>query len=303
MDKRQTVLPPPRFKNSNSKAESYNGIRYPQRNLDPALDLRNTTKLDEVIVTEKRVEKSRNASPSVYGQTPDATLYMEDHQSAQTVLDLVRRFSGVTVNGNTVSIRNGGTPLWVLNGMPVNNDNPSPSSLARASQRQGSSTDQGAASVAPTAISLSMEQSMAPSPVPTYIATMDTYAVERVEILKGPSAAIYGSRGANGVILIYTKRGGSKFIAPAISPDFTVMGHAPERVFYSPKYNVVSDENSSPDHRATLYWNPSFKTDKNGNARLQFYNSDSANQIQVDIEGLSPYGTPGKYLQTFGTDD
>tara|TARA_R110002094_G_scaffold28299_1_gene41286 strand:+ start:91 stop:906 length:816 start_codon:yes stop_codon:yes gene_type:complete len=271
--------------------------------LDPALDLRNTTKLDEVIVTEKRVEKSRNASPSVYGQTPDATLYMEDHQSAQTVLDLVRRFSGVTVNGNTVSIRNGGTPLWVLNGMPVNNDNPSPSSLARASQRQGSSTDQGAASVAPTAISLSMEQSMAPSPVPTYIATMDTYSVERVEILKGPSAAIYGSRGANGVILIYTKRGGSKFIAPAISPDFTVMGHAPERVFYSPKYNVVSDENSGPDHRATLYWNPSFKTDKNGNARLQFYNSDSANQIQVDIEGLSPYGTPGKYLQIFGTDD
>ena len=303
LDKRQAVLPPPRFKNSNSKAESYNGIRYPQRNLDPALDLRNTTKLDEVIVTEKRVEKSRNASPSVYGQTPDATLYMEDHQSAQTVLDLVRRFSGVTVNGNTVSIRNGGTPLWVLNGMPVNNDNPSPSSLARASQRQGSSTDQGAASVAPTAISLSMEQSMAPSPVPTYIATMDTYSVERVEILKGPSAAIYGSRGANGVILIYTKRGGSKVIAPAISPDFTVMGHASERVFYSPKYNVVSDENSGPDHRATLYWNPSFKTDKNGNARLQFYNSDSANQIQVDIEGLSPYGTPGKYLQTFGTDD
>jgi TonB-dependent SusC/RagA subfamily outer membrane receptor len=278
-------------------------MRYPQSKLDPALDLRNTTQLDEVIVTEKKIEKSRNASPSVYGQTPDATLYMEDHQSAQTVLDLVRRFSGVTVNGNTVSIRNGGTPLWILNGIPVNNDNPSASSLARASQRQGSSTDQGAASVVPTALSLSMEQSMAPSPVPTYIATMDTYTVERVEILKGPSAAIYGSRGANGVILIYTKRGGGKSIKPAISPDFTVMGHAPERVFYSPKYNVVSNENGGPDYRATLYWIPSFTTDKNGNARLQFYNSDSAKQIQVDIEGLSPYGTPGTYLQTFGEED
>ncbi|MEQ9582318.1 MAG: Plug domain-containing protein, partial [Arenibacter sp.] len=174
LDKRQAILPPPRFKNSESKAESYIEMRYPQSKLDPALDLRNTTQLDEVIVTEKKIEKSRNASPSVYGQTPDATLYMEDHQSAQTVLDLVRRFSGVTVNGNTVSIRNGGTPLWILNGIPVNNDNPSASSLARASQRQGSSTDQGAASVVPTALSLSMEQSMAPSPVPTYIATMDT---------------------------------------------------------------------------------------------------------------------------------
>ena len=144
---------------------------------------------------------------------------------------------------------------------------------------------------------------MTPGPVPTYIATMDTYTVERVEILKGPAAAIYGSRGGNGVILIYTKRGESKTIAPAVSPDFTIVGHAPEREFYSPKYNVASDDDNVVDYRATLYWNPSFTTDKNGNARLLFHNSDSANQIQLDIEGLSPYGTPGKYLQTFGADD
>ncbi|NJK87790.1 MAG: TonB-dependent receptor plug domain-containing protein [Bacteroidales bacterium] len=31
--------------------------------------------------------------------------------------------------------------------------------------------------------------------------------VDRIEILKGPSAAIFGSRGANGVIAVYTKRG------------------------------------------------------------------------------------------------
>ena len=303
--KQETTLPPPRYKKAEIKIEKSNEIRYPQKNIGPAFNLKNATQLDEVIITEKKIEKNRNASPSVYGQTPDATLYMEDHSSAQTVLDLVRRFGGVTVNGNTVSIRNGGTPLWVLNGVPVNNDNPSSSSQARATQRQrqGSSTDQGAASAVPVNLSLSMEQSMTPGPVPTYIATMDTYTVERVEILKGPAAAIYGSRGGNGVILIYTKRGESKTIAPAVSPDFTIVGHAPEREFYSPKYNVASDDDNVVDYRATLYWNPSFTTDKNGNARLLFHNSDSANQIQLDIEGLSPYGTPGKYLQTFGADD
>lgn len=34
--------------------------------------------------------------------------------------------------------------------------------------------------------------------------------VKSVDILKGGSAAIYGSRGANGVVLISTKRGGDK---------------------------------------------------------------------------------------------
>ena len=303
LEKQETTLPPPRYKNMAIESEKSNEVRYPQKKIGHLSDFENATKLDEVIITDKKIEKSRNASPSVYGQMPDATLYMEDHRSAQTVLDLVRRFGGVTVNGNTVSIRNGGTPLWVLNGVPVNNDNPSASSQARVIQTQRPSTDQGAGSAVPVNLSLSMEQSLTPSPVPTFIATMDTYTVERVEILKGPSAAIYGSRGANGVILIYTKRGGGETIATSISPDFTIVGHAPEREFYSPKYNVVLEEKNPSDHRATLYWNPSFTTDSNGNARLLFYNSDNAKQIQVDIEGLSYFGTPGKYLQTFGVKD
>ena len=129
---------------------------------------------------------------------------------------------------------------------------------------------------------------------------MDTFSVERDEILKGPSVAIYGSRGANGVFLVYTKRGGGKTVTPVFSPNFTIMGHEAERAFYSPKYEVKLDQHTTPDYRATLYWNPSFTTDKNGNARLRFYNSDNAQQIQVAIEGLSNYGTPGAYLKTFG---
>lgn len=35
---------------------------------------------------------------------------------------------------------------------------------------------------------------------------LNPYDIDRIEVLKGPSAAIYGSRGANGVIIITTKR-------------------------------------------------------------------------------------------------
>jgi TonB-dependent SusC/RagA subfamily outer membrane receptor len=47
------------------------------------------------------------------------------------------------------------------------------------------------------------------SPVFT-IANISPYDVESIDILKGSSAAIYGSRGSNGVIVIKTKRGGKK---------------------------------------------------------------------------------------------
>ncbi len=297
----KTTLPSPQFNGTvyalTGETESYESITPVRKRMELLFDLSNTTELDEVVVTEKRIERSRNESPSMYGLTPDATLYTSDHGSAQTVLDLVTRFAGVQVNGRTVSIRNGGTPLWVLNGIPVANDNPSAHEqalqAAAAARRAGE----------PGEISLSISQSVAAGPAPTFVANMDTYSVERIELLKGPSAAIYGSRGANGVILIYTKKGGGTIAKPVVSPDFTVLGHTATRKFYSPKYNAKPDAHQTPDYRATLYWNPSFTTDKYGNATLSFYNSDNADQIQVDIQGLSVYGTPGAYLEVFGKDN
>ena len=130
---------------------------------------------------------------------------------------------------------------------------------------------------------------------------MDTFSIERIELLKGPSAAIYGSRGANGVILIYTKRGGGdQTKKPVLSPEFTVSGHALEKEFYVPKYDVKKEIHNTPDYRATLYWNPSITTDEEGNATIEFFNSDTAKQIQLSIEGLSTNGIPGSYLQTLG---
>jgi len=40
--------------------------------------------------------------------------------------------------------------------------------------------------------------------------------------------------------------------------------------------DTKQDYNNTPDYRATLYWNPSLTTDKDGNATIEFYNSDAA---------------------------
>jgi len=170
--------------------------------------------------------------------------------------------------------------------------------LALERQDQERSARQASGDARPVQLRISVEQAMAQSPAPTFITTLDTYTIERVELLKGPAAAIWGSRGANGVILIYTKRGGGT--EPILAPDFTILGHSAKREFYSPKYDVKLDRHEAPDYRATLYWNPKIVTDQQGNATIEFFNSDTAEEIQISIEGLSEDGVPGTYLETFG---
>jgi len=308
LDSNKINLPPAQYKSQllklTEKIESYSTHSFARSRMDALYEKMKVTELDEVVVTEKKKENSRNQTPSVYGQNPDATIYTADHIAFQNVLQLVGLFAGVAVNGNIVSIRNGGAPLWVLDGIPVNNDNPSALSVALANQRAAQAARDSSRSPrapAPAPLQYSIIEATEAGPVPTFIAAMDTFTVERIEVLKGPSAAIWGSRGANGVILVYTKRGEGQTVKPVLSPDFTITGHAAEKEFYSPKYDVKRDEHSTSDFRATLYWNPNIVTDKNGNAKIEFFNSDTAKEIQVSIEGLSPYGIPGSYLETFGT--
>ena len=282
LDKNKISIPESHFKSLQFKnpkeTEDYLAYSSIRSQMDGIYDLEDVTELDEVVVTEKKVDKV--GLPSIYGQTPDAVIYTEDNDVALNVIDLVRRFSGVRVSGNSVSIRNGGKPLWVLDGIPFDN-----------SSSSGPALD---------AEDLVRQSSLPPR---NFIASMGLFDIERIELLKGPSAAIYGSRGGNGVILVYTKRGGDQTKEPVVSPDFTVKGHAAEREFYSPKYDIKLDKHKTPDYRAVLYWNPSLRTDKNGNASIEFYNSDTAKEIQISIEGLSDYGIPGTYLQTFGNDN
>jgi hypothetical protein len=70
------------------------------------------------------------------------------------------------------------------------------------------------------------------------------------------------------------------------------LGISPNKEFYSPKYEN-GKQNSKPDYRATLYWNPNIKTDANGKATVSFYNSDIAKKFNISIEGTDGKGNVG----------
>ncbi len=114
--------------------------------------------------------------------------------------------------------------------------------------------------------------------------------VESIDVLKSSEATLFGSQGAGGVIAVYTKRGGPNYDfknekVPG-TLNTTLMGFRPTMLFYSPKYDV-NNNSKKPDFRSTLYWNPEIKTDRNGRAKLSFYNSDANSSILIKAEGLT----------------
>ncbi|MBD2701795.1 TonB-dependent receptor plug domain-containing protein [Spirosoma sp. BT702] len=130
--------------------------------------------------------------------------------------------------------------------------------------------------------------------------------VDQVDILKGASAAIYGSRASGGVISILTKRGDSSYdyskdLAPgtlvAKLPGFTAV-----REFYAPQYNVTKPEHVRPDYRTTLFWSPLIQTNAEGKANVSFFTSDSKTTIRLQAEGATLNGMPGVGRSTLRVD-
>ena len=122
--------------------------------------------------------------------------------------------------------------------------------------------------------------------------------VDRVDVLKGPSAAIYGSRGGGGVISILTKRGGSSdvdFTKEAAPGSLLVKlpGYAPVREFYAPRYDVKKPEHNRPDYRTTLFWAPLVQTNAEGKATVSFFTSDAKTPLRLQAEGVTTTGMPG----------
>jgi hypothetical protein len=114
--------------------------------------------------------------------------------------------------------------------------------------------------------------------------------VESLEIMKGAEAAVLGSKGAGGAIIINTKRGnitpkkGIKFNMKTIMPK----GYRKDVEFYSPKYET-DDQMTGVDRRTTIFWKPNVKI-SNGNAEFDFYTADSGSTYFVIVEGIANDG-------------
>ncbi|GHE23238.1 TonB-dependent receptor SusC [Sphingobacterium griseoflavum] len=125
-----------------------------------------------VTIAEKNFNKGIMTSPDqlIQGKTPGVMVINNTGQPGGSVT--------VSIRGNS-SIRSSNNPLFVLDGVPMSGNSPLPEG------RGGFASDRG-------------------NPL-TYLNPLD---ITSMDILKDASAtAIYGSRGANGVVLITTKKG------------------------------------------------------------------------------------------------
>ena len=151
--------------------------------------------LDEVIVTALGISKQEKAIGYAIQKVDGDKL--NEAKEANLVNSLQGRVAGVQIQGSAsslggssrITIRGSNSflgnnqPLFVIDGVPINNDN-----YATQSQQAGfggGSYDYGNSA-----------------------SDIDPSNIESMSVLKGAAAtAIYGSRGANGVILITTKSG------------------------------------------------------------------------------------------------
>ena len=205
---------------------------------------------------EKKEESERNIIKGIYGE-PDDMIRGEDIPEGYTnVLQAIQgRVPGVDVQGNKVIIRG----IKTIYG----------------------STD-------PLYVIDGMPVDNVNS-----ILNIPIQDVDRIEILKGASTAIYGSRGANGVIAVYTKRG--EFLVKG-RLEFQMLGYATPREFYLPKFDY--SENTDEYSPVTLGWVPDIRTDEDGYVMVKMAIPENVKKIMIMMEGLSMEGVAGasKYI-------
>jgi TonB-dependent SusC/RagA subfamily outer membrane receptor len=138
--------------------------------------------------------------------------------------------------------------------------------------------------------------------------TMNPNDIETVTVLKDATAtALYGSRAANGALIIETKKQRQEKINIKLGNVYYYAlqniytpgaNYSAVKRFYIPKYNSTVTEERT-DFRETIYWNPVVQTDKNGEAAVEFYNSDASTTFRAVAEGIGYNGKIGRTEQTY----
>ena len=77
------------------------------------------------------------------------------------------------------------------------------------------------------------------------------------------------------------------------------------RQFYAPRYDASSSQPTTSiqrtDFRKTVFWKPNLTADRNGVAKVEFYNTDAITTFRATVEGLGMDGSIGHGTQRFYT--
>ena len=97
-------------------------------------------------------------------------------------------------------------------------------------------------------------------------------------------------------------------VGPFLKHNATIDTYRPQpfsygRAFYQPKYINRQPQDSLPDVRSTIYWNPQIITDKNGEAELHFYSASLPTDYLFWLEGMDLSGHLGVTAKEIKVED
>ncbi len=227
--------------------------------------------LEEVALSGKKTKKEEK--PSLYGvKPPNSRIKYQDPERPKSIAEMLSALPGVQVSGIgdlnaaqsiTITSSSGGPVLYVIDGIPLLQTN--------------NSTIGGALS-GPSTSSL--------RPLVDMVSSSD---VERIELLLGTDAAMYGARGAGGVIVVYTRfASGESISRKKAQLDF--QGYEPSISFEEYQKSLSKKEQKNDP---VVYWNPSVETDENGEAIIKLPISSENMPLRVKATTINKKGNIG----------
>ncbi|MEP6736950.1 MAG: TonB-dependent receptor plug domain-containing protein [Chryseolinea sp.] len=133
-------------------------------------------------------------------------------------------------------------------------------------------------------------------PLADQISALTPDMVERVDVTLYGNSAIYGARGAGGVIAIVTRRPGTNTTKHQEAYDLrrkeplNLKGFSRTSKFSSADYSNPEQNKDIPDDRTTLYWNPSLETDGKQPLYIKFWAADLPTRYRIVVEGITADG-------------
>ena len=124
----------------------------------------------------------------------------------------------------------------------------------------------------------------------TVLVDLDPERVEKIEVVKTPY--LIGDLILHGIVNVITRSGDFSNVT---IPEYAVI--LPYKIIEEPSAIILPDysdesnrQSRKPDLRNTLYWNPSVKTDRNGEAETDFWTSDLPGVYTITIRGITGTG-------------
>jgi len=143
-------------------------------------------------------------------------------------------------------------------------------------------------------VATSGEETGAGSPVLQMLDAIPVNTIDNITVLSGTDAAIYGSQGGNGVIVVTTSTNGNRFTPvgkSGLQKEIYVKSYQRPAVFPEPDYSKKKGNKTNfIDYLSTIYWNGSTLTDKNGEAVYKFYTDDSPSTYTITVTGVTSKG-------------